>query len=91
MPLQTNDQFTLLVDILRTHQLDHCGSHSECQQLERLTNSLLQNPNTPPELKDTLLSIQAYSQAGGESESVDDHVLGHEDYLMHWMSTLDSR
>ncbi|WLD92420.1 YtzH-like family protein [Alkalihalobacillus sp. AL-G] len=90
MPLQTKDQLTLLADILRTHQLDQCGSQSECQQLERLTNSLLQNPSTPPELRETLSSIHTYSQQGNQAGSINGHIQGHQGHLMQWMTTLNS-
>ncbi|MGM7702428.1 YtzH-like family protein [Pseudalkalibacillus sp. Hm43] len=89
MPLQVTDQLSLLMDILRSHQLDQCGSSSECQQIERLTNSLLQNPQTPLELRETLTSIQAYSRTGSTSPSVDQHVVGYHNELTQWMSVLD--
>jgi hypothetical protein len=91
MPLQVTDQLSLLMDILRSHQLDQCGSTSECEQMERLTNSLLQNPQTPLEIRDTLTSIQSYSRTGSASVSVDQHVVGYKNELNQWMSSLDPR
>ncbi len=89
MPLQVNDQISLLADILRSHQLDQCGSNSECQQLERLTNSLLQNPQTPLELRDTLMAIQTYGQNGGQAESLEHHINQSNGDLNQWMSVID--
>ena len=45
MPLQYQDQVSLLKDILTNHQTDCCGSVSEYEQLERLIKSLLVNSN----------------------------------------------
>ncbi|WP_408007271.1 YtzH-like family protein [Pseudalkalibacillus sp. A8] len=89
MPLQVNDQISLLADILRSHQLDQCGSDSECQQLERLTNSLLQNPQTPIELRDTLMAIQTYSQNGGQAQSLEQHIIQSNGDLNQWMNLID--
>ncbi|MCF6138328.1 YtzH-like family protein [Pseudalkalibacillus berkeleyi] len=89
MPLQVTDQLSLLMDILRSHQLDQCGSNSECAQIQRLTNSLLQNPQTPLELRETLTSIQTYSQGGNSAPSVDQHVMGYQNELNQWMNVLE--
>ncbi|WP_349408204.1 YtzH-like family protein [Pseudalkalibacillus sp. SCS-8] len=89
MPLQVTDQLSLLMDILRSHQLDQCGSSSECAQIERLTNSLLQNPQTPLELRETLTSIQSYSKSGVQSLALDQHITGYQNELTQWMSVLE--
>ena len=74
MPLQYQDQVSLLKDILTNHQTDCCGSVSEYEQLERLIKSLMVNSNISQEVKPVLEQIYSYSQGGINSSSVDHHI-----------------
>ena len=69
MPLQYQDQVSLLRDILKNHQIDCCGSVSEYEQLERLIKSLMVNSDMNQEAKPILEQIYLYSQGGINSSS----------------------
>ena len=90
MPLQYQDQVSLLKDILKNHQIDCCGSVSEYEQLERLIKSLMVNSNMNQDAKQTLEEIYSYSQGGINSSSSDDHIQSHQTQLNQWVNDMNS-
>jgi len=90
MPLQYQDQVSLLKDILTNHQTDCCGSVSEYEQLERLIKSLLVNSNISQDVKPVLEQIYSYSQGGINSSSSDQHIESHQTQLSQWVDRIDS-
>lgn len=90
MPLQYQDQVSLLRDILKNHQIDCCGSVSEYEQLERLIKSLMVNSDMNQEAKPILEQIYLYSQGGINSSSSDHHIESHQTQLDQWVNEMNS-
>ena len=88
MPLQYQDQVSLLKDILTNHQTDCCGSVSEYEQLERLIKSLMVNSNISQDVKPVLEQIYSYSQGGINSSSLDHHIESHQTQLSQWVRSI---
>lgn len=91
MPIQFHDQLTLLTDILQSQQLECCGTLSECEQLERITQTMLAQPHVNSEIEKTLLEVYAYSQGGQRHENINDYVSEHKEYLSSWINDLQNR
>lgn len=89
MPINHTDQVNLLKDILNDHQMDCCGSVSECEQLERLIKSLMTNSNINSNVKNTLEEVYHYSQNGINSTDLDQHIEYHKDQLSQWVNDID--
>lgn len=90
MPLNHEHQMAILKDILVNHQSDCCGTVSECEQLERLIQSLLANDNVSNEVKTMLNDVYYYSQSGKYSPDLDGHISGHQEQLSQWITGMDS-
>jgi hypothetical protein len=90
MPLSHQDQVSLLKDILNNHQTDCCGSVSECEQLERLVESLMVNTQIDQNVKSILQEVYTYSQHGAGSADLDEHILSNQDNLSQWVSNIDT-
>lgn len=90
MPLQTSDQVRLLADLLQNQQTDCCGSNQECEQMERLVQSLLSNPNTAQEMKSILEDISVYSKSGSTTQELDQHITSYQSNLGDWASQLNN-
>lgn len=88
MPLQYQDQLNLLIDILKNHQEDCCGSVSECEQLERLIKSLMTNANMDQNNLQVLDQVYSYSQNGKNSSDLDQHIESHQDQLSQWVDNI---
>lgn len=89
MPLSQEHQMNLLKDIINDHQLDCCGSVSECEQLERLVKSLMVHTNINSDVKNILQQIYSYSQDGINSSNLDQHIESHQQELSQWASSID--
>lgn len=89
MPLNHQDQVTLLKDILSEHQTDCCGSVSECEQLERLAKSLMVNNQVDPNVKNILEDVYYYSQHGSQSPDLDQHISINQENLSQWINHID--
>jgi hypothetical protein len=89
MPLNHQDQVTLLKDILSNHQTDCCGSVSECEQLERLVKSLLVNTEVNQNVKNILQEVYQYSQYGAGTADLDEHILTNQSNLSEWVSNIN--
>ncbi|MGO4890074.1 YtzH-like family protein [Anaerobacillus sp. MEB173] len=57
-------QLSLLIDILKNQKYEHYGTSDEYNQIQRLTESLINNESIDPNLKQTLMSIEQYSNQG---------------------------
>ncbi|MDF2854456.1 MAG: hypothetical protein K0Q87_307 [Neobacillus sp.] len=90
LPLQTQDQVSLLKDILNNHQTDCCGSVAECEQLERLVKSLMVNTQIDQNVKSILQEVYDYSQSGTYTADLDQHILSNQDNLSQWVDDIDS-
>lgn len=89
MPLNDQDQVNLLKDILSNHQTDCCGSVSECEQLERLVQSLLSNNNINNDVKAVLREIQIYSQGGIQTSDINQHIETNQQQLSSWVNDIN--
>ncbi|MFB6467624.1 YtzH-like family protein [Cytobacillus sp. Hz8] len=89
MPISHTDQVNLLKDILSNHQMDCCGSVSECEQLERLIKSLMANSNVHSNVKNTLEQVYDYSHNGINASNLDEHIELHKDQLSQWVNDID--
>ncbi|WP_088043158.1 YtzH-like family protein [Bacillus sp. EAC] len=90
MPLNHEHQLTILRDILMNHQSDCCGTVSECEQLERLVQSLLTNDQVTDDVKSMLNDVYYYSQSGKYSSDLDQHITSHQNQLSQWVTDFDS-
>jgi YtzH-like protein len=90
MPLNHEHQLTILKDILTNHQSDCCGTVSECEQLERLVQSLLSNDQVTDDVKSKLNDVYYYSQSGKYSSDLDQHITNHQNQLSQWVTDIDS-
>ncbi|WP_108671333.1 YtzH-like family protein [Peribacillus acanthi] len=90
MPISHQHQLSLLKDILTNHQSDNCGSASECEQVERLVQSLLTNDQYSEETKSILQEISKYSQTGSTTENLDGHITSYNQQLLQWVENMDS-
>ncbi|MBZ5752013.1 MULTISPECIES: YtzH-like family protein [Metabacillus] len=90
MPIQYHDQVSLLKDILSEHQSECCGTVAECEQLERVSKSLMANSNTDQNVKGVLENIYYYGQSGKNSSSLDNHIESHNNQLSQWIQDIDS-
>ncbi|UQD53055.1 hypothetical protein C0971_14100 [Bacillus methanolicus] len=89
MPITHQDQLNLLTDILSNHQVDCCGSVSECEQLERLIKSLMVNTNINENVKNILQEIYQYSQHGIQSSDLDRHIKSNQERLSEWINNMN--
>lgn len=89
MPLDLQDQVTLLKDILSNHQTDCCGSVSECEQLERLVKSLMVNTQIDQNVKNILEEVYTYSQHGAQTADLEQHILSNQENLSQWVTNID--
>lgn len=89
MPLNHQDQVTLLKDILSDHQTDCCGSVAECEQLERLAKSLMVNHLVDQNVKNILEDVYYYSQRGAQTADLDQHISSNQENLSQWVSHID--
>ena len=80
---------TILKDILTNHQSDCCGTVSECEQLERIIQSLMNNDQLDASVKSTLSDIYYYSQSGKYSSDLDQHISSHQQQLSQWVNDFD--
>lgn len=88
MPLNTNDQLNIVKDILQNQQIDCCGSVSECQQIQRITKSLLAGSVTDQNAKNTLTEVYQYSQEGQYTQNLDHHILNNKQNISNWIQDL---
>ncbi|WP_042354746.1 YtzH-like family protein [Bacillus rubiinfantis] len=89
MPLSHHDQVSLLKDILNDHQTDCCGSTAECEQLERITKSLMVNTNIDKNVKGILQDVYYYSQEGAQTADLDEHITANQENLSQWVNDID--
>ncbi|MFS0864498.1 YtzH-like family protein [Fredinandcohnia sp. 179-A 10B2 NHS] len=89
MPIDYTHQMDILKDILSNHQMDCCGTVAECEQLERLIQSLIANPNIDQGVKQVLTDIYSYSQDGKYTQHLDNHILSHQNQLSEWIDDID--
>ncbi|MFX3623102.1 MAG: YtzH-like family protein [Ectobacillus sp.] len=90
MPLSHEHQIAVLKDILTNHQCDCCGTVSECEQMERLIKSLMENDSINADMKTMLNDVYYYSQTGKYSSDLDQHINNHQEQLSQWISGIDS-
>ncbi|PGS56351.1 YtzH-like family protein [Bacillus sp. AFS041924] len=90
MPLNHEHQLTILRDILMNHQSDCCGTISECEQLERLVQSLLTNDQITDDVKSMLNDVYYYSQSGKYSSDLDQHITNHQNQLSQWVTDFNT-
>ncbi|PEY42459.1 hypothetical protein CN354_03175 [Bacillus cereus] len=90
MPINQQHQLEILKDILINHQSDCCGTVSECEQLERLIQSLLANDTIHSDVKAMLNDVYYYSQSGKYSSDLDNHISNNQEQLTEWIAGMDS-
>ncbi len=89
MELNTNNQLTLLMDLLDEHHSDCCGSVSEYQQITRLVKSLMQNNSIPDQQLHTLLpEIYHYGKNGESSRDIEAHITANNKQLAAWIDAI---
>ncbi|WP_449537292.1 YtzH-like family protein [Ferdinandcohnia sp. Marseille-Q9671] len=89
MPINHTHQMDILKDILSNHQMDCCGTVAECQQLERLIQSLIANPSIDQNVKQVLTDVYSYSQQGQYTQHLDNHIESHQNQINQWITDID--
>ncbi|WP_066292158.1 YtzH-like family protein [Bacillus sp. FJAT-29937] len=89
MPISQQDKLNLLKDILNNHQMDCCGSVSECEQLKRLVKSIMMQPGLDPYAQSVLEEIYYYSQHGSITAQLDNHIEAHQSELSQWVNEIN--
>jgi hypothetical protein len=89
MPINNQDKIKLLHDLLEDHQLDCCGTTSECEQIARLALSLIENGQLNYEANEMLSQIKEYSMSGSSHPELEAHIKNNQHYLTSWVSSLD--
>jgi hypothetical protein len=90
MPLTSNDQLHLLQDILSNHKTDCCGSISECEQIQRIIQSLVNDNSIPYEMKNTLKDIYNYSKTPETTQHLEHHINQNNGNLDNWVSSIET-
>jgi hypothetical protein len=90
MPITSYDQINLLYDILSNHQTDCSGSMSECQQIQRLVQSLVNDTSIPTDVKTTLKDIYDYSHLPQSTQQLEHHIQSHDNHLTNWISSIET-
>ncbi|WP_407272248.1 YtzH-like family protein [Radiobacillus sp. PE A8.2] len=90
MPLNVNNQLTVLTDLLREQSEDCCGSVSECQQIKRIVQSIISNNSIDDQQVMQLLpEIYNYGRQGELVQNLDEHITTNQDNLKTWLTSLD--
>lgn len=89
MPLNEHHQLTIIQDILTNHQLDCCGTTAECQQVERLIQSLLEK-QVDENIKSTLLDVYNYCQHGQYTKDLNEHIHQNQENLSLWIDNINN-
>jgi hypothetical protein len=89
MPITSSDQIHLLHDILSNHKLDCCGSISECQQIQRIVQSLVNDNSIPYDMKNTLKEIYNYSAVPDSEQYLEHHIQHHNVELDSWINSIE--
>jgi hypothetical protein len=90
MTISSSDQIGLLYDILNNHKVDCCGSISECEQIQRIIQSLLHDPHVSSDIKSTLTDIHQYSLKPKSNNDLDHHIQLHNNHITNWLSSIES-
>jgi len=88
MPINHEHQMTILKDILENHQMDCCGTVSECEQIERLAKSLMGNESIKEHTRNILSDIYSYGQNGKYCTNLNEHITSHQQMLSQWIKQL---
>ncbi|WP_373893108.1 YtzH-like family protein [Virgibacillus natechei] len=89
MALTTNNQLTLLHDILDEQTADVTGSTSEYQQIKRLVQSLTENNNiTDEQLLQLLPEIYDYGSQGEKLQNSPEHITTNKQNIENWLRAI---
>ncbi|NRG44912.1 YtzH-like family protein [Bacillus sp. CRN 9] len=88
MPISQKDQLSLLQDILTNHSSDACGSVSECEQLERLVQSLMLQNDLQEDMLPILEEVHKYSQDGIQAKNLNTHIEASKQNLSQWVDDM---
>lgn len=88
MPLNEQNQLAIISDILQNHQLECYGTVSECQQIQRVIQSLIAKQDINHPMKQTLYDIYEYGQQGKNTKDLEAHILTNQEQINHWLATL---
>ncbi|MFS0751070.1 YtzH-like family protein [Oceanobacillus sp. 1P07AA] len=90
MTLNVSNQLTLLSDILDEQHGECCASVSECQQIGRLVQSILDRDQiTDEQLLTILPEIYNYGRQGEQAQSLPNHVSSNIDNIKHWINAIE--
>ncbi|HET7521886.1 MAG TPA: YtzH-like family protein [Bacillales bacterium] len=89
MTLGPHHRLAVLSDILRSHQLDCCGTASEYEQAGRIAQTLINDTDIPEEMREALTGIEQYTAQGAKHERPEQYILENQTYLNEWIHTLD--
>ncbi|HEX7065813.1 MAG TPA: YtzH-like family protein [Bacillales bacterium] len=89
MPLDVHQRLRILSDILRSHQLDCCGTVSEYEQAGRLAQTLLNESGFQEDIRNTFSSIQQYTEKGARHNNPEQYILENHTHLDEWVQELD--
>ncbi|MCM3770088.1 MULTISPECIES: YtzH-like family protein [Priestia] len=90
MPLNAEHQMNILKDILSNHQSDCCGTVAECEQVERLIQSMLAKGYANTDIQATLQNVYKYTQDAKSATHLDEHIQTNQQNLSQWVQELST-
>ncbi|RCX26695.1 YtzH-like protein [Bacillus sp. AG236] len=90
MPLNAEHQMNILKDILSNHQSDCCGTVAECEQVERLIQSMLAKGYASTDVQATLQNVYNYTQDAKSAAHLDEHIQTNQQNLSQWVQELST-
>ncbi|AUO11549.1 hypothetical protein GFV16_14655 [Bacillus megaterium] len=90
MPLNAEHQMNILKDILSNHQSDCCGTVAECEQVERLIQSMLAKGYASTDIQATLQNVYKYTQDAKSAAHLDEHIQTNQQNLSQWVQELST-
>lgn len=90
MPLNAEHQMNIVKDILSNHQSDCCGTVAECEQVERLIQSMLAKGHASTDVQATLQNVYKYTQDAKSAAHLDEHIQTNQQNLSQWVQELST-
>jgi len=88
MYLTVQNQLTLLHDLLDEQVIYKTVSLNEYQQIKKLVQTMIANPNMDSDLLNILPEIYYYGMKGENAYSLQDHIIDHESRIEQWLETI---
>lgn len=89
MILTSNNQLTLLHDLLAEQRMEGTGTINEYQQIKRLVQTIFAHQTVANEaLLNILPEIYNYGRKGEIVQSITEHIASNNDSIQHWLQVI---